>query len=61
MRRTRVQDYKKINEASDLDLIVKDKRKGKRANKQKAKRRNRRYENNLLKHLAQNMPQDNDL
>ena len=61
MRRTRVQDYKKINEASDLDLIVKDKRKGKRANKQKAKRRNRRYENNLLKHLTQNMPQDSDL
>ncbi|WP_069792113.1 hypothetical protein A5482_011850 [Cyanobacterium sp. IPPAS B-1200] len=36
-------------EAQHLDDIVMDKREGKRANKAKAKRRNRRYENRLLR------------
>lgn len=52
MRRTHIQDYKKINEAKDLDKVVKDKRQAKRANKRKAIRRNRRYENKLLRHLT---------
>ncbi|MGY6529651.1 MAG: hypothetical protein ACXITR_06945 [Cyanobacterium sp.] len=36
-------------DAQNLDDIVIDKREGKRANKAKAKRRNRRYENRLLR------------
>lgn len=52
MRRTRIQDFRKVEEAKDLDSVVNDKRVGKRANKQKAKQRNRRYQNKLLKYLA---------
>jgi hypothetical protein len=37
MKRTRIQDFHKIEQAEDLQRIVKDKRKGKRANKQKQK------------------------
>jgi hypothetical protein len=40
MKRTQIQDFEKIDQAKDLDDLVKDKRKGKRANKKKAKRRN---------------------
>tara|TARA_B100001093_G_scaffold520524_1_gene617653 strand:+ start:1357 stop:1542 length:186 start_codon:yes stop_codon:yes gene_type:complete len=58
MNRTRIQDYKKIEEAKDLDSIVNDKRKRKRANKKKATRRNRRYQNNLLNHLTKNIDEE---
>ncbi len=36
------------DDAPDLDCLVQDKRKGKRANPTKGRRRNRRYENRLL-------------
>ncbi len=58
MNRTRIQDYKKIEEAKDLDSVVNDKRKRKRANKKKATRRNRRYQNNLLNHLTKNIDEE---
>jgi hypothetical protein len=58
MRRTRIQDYTKIEEAKDLDSVVNDKRKRKRANKKKATRRNRRYQNNLLNHLTKNIDEE---
>ncbi len=59
MRRTRIQDYKKITEAKDLDQVVNDKRKDKRASKRKMVRRDRRYQNTLLKHLSNNYDNDN--
>ncbi len=52
MRRTRTQDYIKIELAKDLEMVVNDKRYSKRANKKKATRRGRRYKNNLMNHLA---------
>ncbi|MGB1112376.1 MAG: hypothetical protein ACPG3S_04700 [Schleiferiaceae bacterium] len=54
MKRTQIQDFEKIDQAKDLDDIVKDKRTGKRANKKKAKRRNRHYGRTLLKHFKEN-------
>jgi len=50
-RRTRIQDYEQISEATDLDMIVKDKRSAKRATKRKSKRRNRHYSKTMLRHL----------
>ena len=58
MRRTRIQDYTKIEEAKDLDSVVNDKRKRKRATKKKATRRNRRYQNYLLNHLTKNIDEE---
>ena len=58
MKRTQIDDYKKIEVARDLEEVVNDKRKTKRANKQKAERRNRHYNKNLLKHLTQHFDQD---
>tara|TARA_B100001248_G_C27026484_1_gene294413 strand:+ start:28 stop:204 length:177 start_codon:yes stop_codon:yes gene_type:complete len=55
MRRTRTQDYIKIELAKDLEMVVNDKRSSKRANKKKATRRGRRYKNNLMNHLAKNI------
>ena len=52
MRRTRVKDFSKIEQAKDLESLVKDKRVAKRATKKNAVRRNRRYKNNLLSHLT---------
>ncbi len=52
MRRTRVKDFNKIEQAKDLEILVKDKRVAKRAAKKNAIRRNRRYKNNLLGHLT---------
>jgi len=43
-----MQDYEKVDKATDLERVVNDKRKQKRASKSKAVRRNRRYQNNLL-------------
>ena len=43
--------FKKIEKAEDLERIVKDKRVGKRANKQKRAQRNRHYTKVLLRKL----------
>ncbi|MEN0004491.1 MAG: hypothetical protein AAF798_10115 [Bacteroidota bacterium] len=48
-KRTQIGDFKKIQRADDLEQIVKDKRKDKRANKKKAVQRNRHYERALLR------------
>ena len=55
MRRTRTQDFEKIEQAVDMERVVKDKRYLKRANKKKATRRNRRYKNTLISHLKKNI------
>lgn len=60
MRRTRIQDYKRIKKADDLDEVVHDKRRDKRATKKKAKRRNRHYEKDLLRQLRKNFDHDID-
>ena len=59
MRRTSTQDYTKIEQAKDLEMVVNDKRYLKRANKKKATRRDRRYKNNLMNHLSKNINEDN--
>lgn len=60
MRRTRIQDYKKVDKADDLERIVNDKRKNKRASKKKGTRRNRRYQNILLSFLSESFNSDSD-
>lgn len=60
MRRTRIQDYKKVDKADDLERIVNDKRKNKRASKKKGTRRNRRYQNKLLSFLSRGFQEDSD-
>lgn len=52
-KRTQIRHYQNIEKADDLEKIVVDKRVNKRANKNKAKRRNRHYEKTLLRHLSQ--------
>ncbi len=47
-KRTYTTDLNNWDDASDLHLIVKDKRASKRATEAKARRRNRRYEKRLL-------------
>jgi hypothetical protein len=47
-KRTSPDDLNNWDDAVDLDLIVRDKRSGKRATPAKARRRNRRYQNRLL-------------
>jgi len=47
-KRTSPQDMENWDDAQDLDSIVVDKRSLKRANGEKRRRRNRRYENRLL-------------
>tara|TARA_B100001057_G_scaffold283708_1_gene284082 strand:+ start:325 stop:504 length:180 start_codon:yes stop_codon:yes gene_type:complete len=59
MRRTSTQDYIKIEQAKDLEMVVNDKRYLKRANKKKATRRDRRYKNNLMNHLSKNINEEN--
>ena len=54
MKRTQIQDFEKIEQAKDLEDLVRDKRVGKRANKKKANRRNRHYGKDLLRHLKAN-------
>lgn len=54
MKRTQIQDFEKIDQAKDLDDLVKVKRKWKRANKKKAKRRNRNYGRTLLRAFKEN-------
>ena len=60
MRHTRIQDYKKVDKADDLERIVNDKRKNKRASKKKGTRRNRRYQNKLLSFLSKSFNSDSD-
>lgn len=52
MKRTQVTDFDKVEKATDLSELVKDKRVAKRATKSKAIRRNRRYEKLLLKQFS---------
>ena len=59
MRRTSTDDYINIERAKDLEWVVFDKRLIKRANKKKATRRNRRYKNNLMNHLAKKINYNN--
>ena len=61
MRRTQIQDFEKIDQAKDLDDLVKDKRTGKRANKKKAKRRNRYYGSTLITAFKENHASQQDL
>ncbi|MCH1402573.1 MAG: hypothetical protein L7U78_08625 [Schleiferiaceae bacterium] len=60
MRRTQIQDFEKIEQAKDLEDLVKDKRVGKRANKKKANRRNRHYGKDLLRHLKDHLEPGDD-
>jgi hypothetical protein len=55
MRRTQLADFVKVEIASDLTDVVKDKRHKKRATKNKVTRRNRHYEKLLLKQLKVNL------
>jgi hypothetical protein len=50
-KRTQISDFQKIQQADDLERIVKDKREHKRANKKKRSQRNRHYEKALLRNL----------
>tara|TARA_B100000989_G_scaffold56360_1_gene38073 strand:+ start:512 stop:691 length:180 start_codon:yes stop_codon:yes gene_type:complete len=59
MRRTSTQDYIRIEQAKDLEMVVNDKRHLKRANKKKATRRDRRYKNNLMNYLSKNINEEN--
>jgi len=61
MRRTQIQDFEKIDQAKDLDDLVKDKRTGKRATKKKVKRRNRHYGRTLLRAFKENYSPQQDL
>ena len=56
-----MQDYEKVDKATDLERIVNDKRKQKRASKSKAVRRNRRYQNKLLSFLTRNFQGESDV
>ncbi|MEL6727401.1 MAG: hypothetical protein AAFP81_10645 [Pseudomonadota bacterium] len=50
-RRTSINDARKIEEAGDLEDLVKDERAGWRASASKATRRQRRYKRRLIKEL----------
>jgi hypothetical protein len=58
-RRTSLKDAEQVNDASDLEDIVSDKRQGWRANAATARRRQRRYKKRLVGALA-NITQDPD-
>jgi len=58
-RRTSLKDAEQVNDASDLEDIVSDKRQGWRANAATARRRQRRYKKRLVGALA-NITQDSD-
>jgi len=53
-KRTSIKNYQLIERADDLERVVKDKRKNKRATKEKGKRRKRHYTKVLLRHLPEN-------
>lgn len=51
-KRTAQTHHDRFTRAEDMDRIVQDKREDKRASKQKAIQRNRRYEKRMLWHLG---------
>jgi len=51
-KRTSQTHHDRFTQAEDMNRIVQDKREDKRASKQKATQRNRRYEKRLLRHLG---------
>ncbi|KPQ07239.1 MAG: hypothetical protein HLUCCX10_17530 [Algoriphagus marincola HL-49] len=54
-KRTQIEDFRKIEKSDDLERVGMDKRSGKRASKEKAKRRNRHYTKTLMKHLSRDL------
>ncbi|MEO0727929.1 MAG: hypothetical protein AAFZ63_25510 [Bacteroidota bacterium] len=48
-KRTQIKDAHQVQTVEDLDRLVKDKRTGKRANKRKAKQRQRHYVKTMLR------------
>lgn len=60
-RRTHLEDIAYVNDADDLETIVKDKREQWRANNAKARRRQRRYKNKLTQELTQQYIQEPEL
>ncbi|BAU14837.1 hypothetical protein LEP3755_53900 [Leptolyngbya sp. NIES-3755] len=59
-KRTSPNDLQNWDDAQDLDHLVNDKRSHKRATPAKGRRRNRRYENRLLKSQLENDGLDED-
>lgn len=58
-KRTSSKNASKIEHSEDLNHLVKDKRAGKRANKQKGNRRNRHYVNLMMRHLKEEHDESN--
>lgn len=58
-KRTSLKDAKHIDNASDIETVVSDKRQGWRANAATARRRQRRYKKRLVDELA-NLTQENE-
>jgi hypothetical protein len=58
VKRTSLTDIVHINDADDLETVVKDKRQQWRANNAKARRRQRRYKNKLTQALTQQYIQE---
>jgi hypothetical protein len=52
MKRTHIEDYKKIQDASDFDYTIIDKQDTKRANAAQRNRRQRHYVNAMLRHMS---------
>ena len=52
MKRTHIEDYKKIQDASDFDYTIIDKQDTKRANSARRNRRQRHYVNAMLRHMS---------
>jgi hypothetical protein len=59
-RRTSPDDLQNWEDAQDIDHLVNDKRSHKRATPAKGRRRNRRYENRLLKSQIDDVEFDED-
>jgi|TARA_B110000902_G_scaffold152676_1_gene175384 hypothetical protein len=59
-KRTSLSDAKRIDNASDIENIVSDKRSGWRANAATARRRQRRYKKRLVAELS-HITQENDI
>ncbi|MBW4443664.1 MAG: hypothetical protein KME10_21015 [Plectolyngbya sp. WJT66-NPBG17] len=57
-KRTSPNDLQSWDDAQDIDHLVKDNRSHKRATPAKGRRRNRRYENRLLKSQLENAKSD---
>ena len=58
-KRTSIKDAKRIDNASDIEEVVSDKRQGWRANAATARRRQRRYKKRLVDELA-NLTQESE-